>query len=103
MKIMKRVHLIFCCSYQCLIKEMRDFAKSLRIQGKEFTTKSPDDVIIVADNEWKFEDEYRFAANANEHREKFYGLLLHDYKTCGHFDLDPQLVAYLNTHIRKLA
>lgn len=85
---MKR-HLIFCCNYECLKAEMR------KVITEGSFIKYTESVVINND------DEYRFYSQINNKKEKVYGILLDDYKTCGNYLLDERLEAILRSHMNR--
>ena len=84
---MKR-YLIFCCCRNCLRKEMNDLIDHSNIDKIGFTEQT----VYIGDSE------YRFYSDINANKEKLYGMLFTDYRTCGNYKLELQLVAILESH-----
>jgi hypothetical protein len=88
---MKRIHIIFCCNTNCVHKEMDDLIKA-----------TIDPIINMTERTIRLgEDEYRFVQYGNINKERFYGLLIHDYRDCGNYHIDARLKSILDTRIRR--
>jgi len=83
---MKERHLVFCCTWACIKKEM-----SMLLQKYPTGAKINYSSQII----YAGEKEYRFYSDINTHKEKLYGILFTDYRTCENYDLDPRLESIL--------
>lgn len=88
---MKR-HLVFCCNYHCLKVEM---SKTIEANRPVRYISFSDNVVRAGD------DEYRFYSQINDNKEKIYGLLLNDYRTCDNYLIDNNLKFILKTHMGR--
>ncbi len=85
---MKKRYLIFCCTPYCLHREMRAFLNN----HEKVTIRHAGRIIIDGNSE------HWFIQDGNKNKEKFYGMLLTDYRTCGNYTLDDTLASILESH-----
>lgn len=87
-----KTHLIFCCSSDCLKREMRKMIDSL-----------PDGISINTTNNTitSGEEEHLFFININDDPERIIGLQFHSFRVCNNYNLDERTAYYVRTHLDR--